>query len=333
MTTLTSPHDLLAAIPFLIGYHPENSLVLVSLKGGAVGMAMRIDYPDSLSQSGYDHLASHLEREASDAALLVAYLPIGREDGEEVLCAVEAALNRLQIRVEESICIREGRYRSLLCKDRECCPLEGTPVPQISTTRIAAEHVVSGLPMPFANLQSLADSLAPLPLAHDDDWISLVAEFSPQRSRQDEGAIKDFQRDGACAVIDLAEKFSLNEGGTDRELMARVIGRLQDIQVRDFALGCHDDKSLELYWSIWVLLLRVAPSGFIAPVASLCAALAYERGDGALANCALDIALRDQPEYSLALLLRRVFSAGWPSASFAAMRHELHPKVCAGIFG
>ena len=32
MTTLTSPHDLLAAIPFLIGYHPENSLVLVALK-------------------------------------------------------------------------------------------------------------------------------------------------------------------------------------------------------------------------------------------------------------------------------------------------------------
>ena len=37
--------------------------------------------------------------------------------------------------------------------------------------------------------------------------------------------------------------------------------------------------------------------------------------------------------YSLALLLRRVFTAGWPPQSFSAMRAELHPKVVAGIFG
>jgi hypothetical protein len=45
MSTLTSPHDLLAAIPFLIGYHPSDSLVLVSLKADSVGMAMRVDLP------------------------------------------------------------------------------------------------------------------------------------------------------------------------------------------------------------------------------------------------------------------------------------------------
>ena len=49
MTTLTSPHDLLAAIPFLIGYHPQNSLVLVSLKSDAVGMAMRVDLPTDIA--------------------------------------------------------------------------------------------------------------------------------------------------------------------------------------------------------------------------------------------------------------------------------------------
>ena len=33
MTTLTSPIDLLAAVPFLIGYAPKDSLVLVGLRG------------------------------------------------------------------------------------------------------------------------------------------------------------------------------------------------------------------------------------------------------------------------------------------------------------
>ncbi len=76
MTTLTSPHDLIAAIPFLIGYHPVDSLVVVSIKDNCVGMAMRVDYPDDLPASAYDLLASHLQREGSTGALLVAYVPI-----------------------------------------------------------------------------------------------------------------------------------------------------------------------------------------------------------------------------------------------------------------
>jgi len=84
---------------------------------------------------------------------------------------------------------------------------------------------------------------------------------------------------------------------------------------------------------MWMHLLRSAPSGFVAPVACLAAAIAYEYGDGALARAALDRAFADTPTYSLAPLLQRVFSAGWPPQSFAQMRSELHPKVCAAIFG
>jgi hypothetical protein len=60
--------------------------------------------------------------------------------------------------------------------------------------------------------------------------------------------------------------------------------------------------------------------------------MAYEGGDGALAQKALDRALDDDEHYPLAALLRRVFNAGWPPESFAAMRAELHPKVIASIF-
>ena len=74
MTTLTSPHDLLAAIPFLIGYHPENSLVLVSLKEDQLGMAMRVDFPQDIAPESYDLLASHIIREDASAVLIVAYI-------------------------------------------------------------------------------------------------------------------------------------------------------------------------------------------------------------------------------------------------------------------
>jgi len=40
--------------------------------------------------------------------------------------------------------------------------------------------------------------------------------------------------------------------------------------------------------------------------------VAWQSGDGALANVALDRALADDPRYSMALLLRQVITAGAP---------------------
>ena len=50
----------------------------------------------------------------------------------------------------------------------------------------------------------------------------------------------------------------------------------------------------------------------MAAPASLLAFVAWQAGDGALANVALDRALADEPRYSMALLLRQVITAGAP---------------------
>lgn len=330
MTTLTSPHDLIAAVPFLIGYHPVDSLVVVSVKDNCIGMAMRVDYPIDLPTAAYDLLASHLEREGSTGALLVAYVPSGRSDGEVVLGDLSAALQRIDLKVDESLLIQDGRYRSTICSDVQCCPVNGREVPAIDSSRIAMEHVVAGRAMPYANLEALTESISALVIAGDETWIARVTKFAVPEKSDD---LTKLQRDGATAVIDLAGEFALGRGGEDLELVARVIGRLSDIQVRDFALGTHTDEDIDNFFLMWRHLMRMAPAGYVAPIASLFAALAYESGDGALAHRVLDRALADINGYSLALLLRRVFTAGWPPESFAAMRRELHPKVCAGIFG
>ena len=329
MTTLTSPHDLLAAIPFLIGYHPENSLVLVALKDDNVGMAMRVDMPTDIAPESYDLLASHFQREAADAALIVAYVD-SQSDPEAVLINTSAALLRAGISIKESLIVSDGRYRSMLCHDSECCPPLGSPIPDIDSSRIAAEHVIAGHPMPFANVSGLVQSIAALPSAMEESWQSEVRAFWIE---SDSESLLDLQRDGATAVIDLAGEYAQGRGAEDRELAARVIGRISDIQVRDYALGSHNDETADAYWQMWRELLLIAPRGFVAPIASIFAALAYERGEGALAHKALDRALADDERYSLALLLRRVFTAGWPPQSFSAMRAELHPKVVAAIFG
>lgn len=330
MTTLTSPHDLLAAIPFLIGYHPENSIVIVSIKDDSVGMAMRIDYPERFPEDSYSLLTSHLTREEADSALVVAYLPEGRSDGEIILKAIEISLSHVGIPMAESILVTQGRYRSIICSDIQCCPVEGREIPPINSSRIAAEAVAAGRPMPFINSDALTHSISPLALSYEASWITEVDSFSIDPESEN---LNSLQQDGASAVIDLAHQFALDDGYQSRELIARVLGRLSDVQVRDFALGSHSQESEEHYYQMWKYLLRIAPKNFIAPVGALCAAIAYERGEGALAHCALDRATEDDPTYSIAKLLRRVFDAGWPPEALDAMRQELHPKVCAAIFG
>ena len=92
MTTLTSPTDLLAAVPFLIGYAPQDSLVVIGLRGDELSLAMRVDYPVDIDPDQIDTLASHLVKEESDGALLVAYLPDDLLDSECVMTPLREAI-------------------------------------------------------------------------------------------------------------------------------------------------------------------------------------------------------------------------------------------------
>jgi len=330
MTTVKTPHDLLAAVPFLIGYHPTDSLVLISVKSDSLEMAMRIDFPKNPPEGSYQLLASHLKRDNSDGALIVAYEPADSLAGPEVLHNVADAVASLDIPIRELMLVRNNHWRSLLCSDDKCCPPEGNQIEEFVNSRIAAEQVASGKVLPFSDSEGLTHSISATILAKDLNWNAQVVGF---RVDPDANNLNELQRDGAESILLLADFYSQNGFCKDYDLMARVLGRLSDIQVRDFALGCHTDQTINSYWAMWRDLLRIAPPKFVAPVASVFASIAYENGEGALAHRALDRAIEDDPEYSLARLLRRVFSSGWPPSGFAQLRSELHPRVTATIFG
>ena len=115
-------------------------------------------------------------------------------------------------------------------------------------------------------------------------------------------------------------------------LVALVLVRLKDLQVRDFALGSVSEERSTTFFDAYRWLMRMAPVGYVAPIASIFAAICYERGDGALAQRALQRAIDDDPQYPLADLLRQLFATGKRPEIFREMRAELHPKVCASIF-
>ncbi len=193
MPTLTSPHDLITAVPFLIGFHPTDSIVLISLKEGAIGLAMRIDLPAHLDADAIDLLAHHFICDGAEGALLLAYMPNEREDGDSLLISLGAGLIRNGVEVQESLLIRNGRYRSIICRDLTCCSPAGKALPDINDSQIAAEHVVAGIQMPYANIQELIETLAPAQSSFDSQWADQVNSFFVA---EDAEAIGELRRDG-----------------------------------------------------------------------------------------------------------------------------------------
>ena len=320
MTTLLSPEDLLSAVPFLLGFHPEDSLVLVGLTSESISLAMRIDYPPEIDLDEVEKLADHLGRNNCESALLIAYTPDYDDGGEEILESIQSACELRSIQIRESIIVHNSLWRSLIARGRP------QPLPELRDSRIAAEQVIDGRPMPLLNISEVKKSISAIetPAA----LRSAIAEISEIDYSEDPNSA---QREGARALL------VLRSGGVEmvannERLVALVLVRLRDLQVRDFAMGLLDQGDMQLQAALWKSLFRIAPSGYRAPVGCLFAQAAYELGDGALAHRTLDLVLEDDATYSLAHLLRRAFAAGWPPSHFQQMRTELHPKITASIF-
>jgi len=239
MTTLTSPHDLLAAIPFLVGFKPEDA----------------------------------------DAAISVYYIPESSSDADLLIKTITDAIDERNIPLRESLIVHANRWRSLICEDSDCCPPEGSPLPELDNSRIAAEQVALGKPVPFESINQLVNSISAL--EPDQELLTRITEI-PEIDYEDDPV--PLQRQGAEAITDFIADFTADGLCRDKDLLALVLVRLLDLQVRDFALGSVSDETSDTYFSAWRWLLRVAPEGYVAPVATLFAAVAYERGDGAIAH-------------------------------------------------
>jgi hypothetical protein len=143
--------------------------------------------------------------------------------------------------------------------------------------------------------------------------------------------VPSIQRAGAEMIEAL---FNTHQEGDniDDDTAAQILYYLTDIQVRDYALGLLDPNNADRIMSALLYLTDKAPVETIyinAPV-TLLAVMYYERGDIGDAFLILSAA---QENYSLRLLLDRVFKSGWSTGGFAKMRAELHPQVTEKIFG
>ena len=230
-------------------------------------------------------------------------------------------LRRAAIEMPECLRVEGGRYWSYTCGDDACCPDRGVPFdeaghPASDVMTAAGEPVLAGR-------DAIAAGLAPVR--------GIAAESMRQATRRAErhvtqilAKVRKSTRVGAArhmiASEGLATVASLigayRAGGqysTDYQLAWLTVA-LKDLRVRDDAWARMDPRDRDAHRRLWTDVVRRAQPGYVAAPASLLAFVAWQDGNGALANIALDRALADAPGYSMATLLRQVITAGAPPA-------------------
>ena len=307
---LSGPGEILAVLPSLCGFPPQESLVLLSLRGPRrrLGLTARVDLPSPEEEQQLAALCA--DRMAGDGASSVVVTVLseqGRRSG--LVDAVRDALAERDVGVLEALHVSAGRWTSYTCS-AACCPAEGTPVPDAPPVLglVRAEQVATGRAV-LASRDELVRSLAPpvlLAAAAAEQHLEQAAQ-AWLRSRAEHGAVAA-RRSTLDHVQVLLDRVAA--GGPVGPVDAAVLAvGLADVQARDAVATLILTREEELL-SLLVQVARQVVAPDDVPVCTLVAWTAYARGEGALANVALDRALAGRPEYSLALLLRSALDGG-----------------------
>ncbi len=345
--TLRTPAELADAVPYLLGYRPEDSIVLVALHDragrGRFGGRARLGIPASADD--WDSAATQLahglvtgsERRGARPEQMVAFLcqePARGETGRQVMerlrplaQKMRVACGSLDVPVIEALCISDGRFWSYCCDRAECCPPEGRPMGLPGTSVLAAAATYAGVQV-RGTLRELRARLLPLETAAaleqetalDRAGLALVSRILDDATR---GGV-------AQETLELAERImgrfavapplsgTLTSDLRDDELLghdeaARLILGLQDRATRDRAAEWMEGDEAGPALRLWRALARrcVGPySEHAAAPLTLAGWVAWSTGDDLEAREALAMALGADRDYLFARLLHQACNEG-----------------------
>ena len=319
---VSGPADILAVVPHLIGFHPSLSFVVIGATGPRrrVELGFRYDLPDPPGAAAAAEIADHavavLAQRGASMVIGIGYGP-GRLV-TPVADAFAAAVRQRRLQLRELLRVEDRRYWSYLCANAACCPAEGTAF-DYQSHPAAAAMTVAGLAA-YPDRDAVAATLAPpagaAARAMDEaiDRACDRAQALMDRARRNGpgGPLRFVVSQGRRAV---REAIRVYRGGgriTSEDKIAWLAVSLVHLAVRDDAWARMLPEHRQAHLSLWADIVRRIDGPWLPAPASLLAFTAWQSGDGTLANIALDRALGADPDYSMALLLRDILTAGVP---------------------
>lgn len=293
---LRTPGDLAATVPALCGFHPRDSVVVISLRGSRrrIGLTMRVDLPPGDRVRNVARTLLARVRQDGGRAAVVTVFCEGTQH-PDLVEALAAAGEAVGAPVVEAVHVAAGRWTSYLCAGA-CCPTEGTPVGE-APALLRAEQALDGRVV-LGSREELVRSLA----APDGD--AFLEAVAAARSTPPTEPLQQV----AAALDEVAQGGSL-----DLATAARVGVLLHEIAVRDAVVSWALERG-DAVLALAEQVARLVGPPEDAPVCAVLAWVAYARGDGARAAVAVDRALHTDPGYALARLLQAALDGALPPA-------------------
>lgn len=297
LMTITSPHHLIHAIPYLLGFRPSASMVLVWIRGHHIVLTQRYDLaaPDDvdLLQRAADHVS----------ATKVAICAFPAESDHAGCAARVGALAARFDHVIEAMVVFGDRWWRINAD---------------GPGGEAVEHRLDTSDADAVAVAFIAQGIRVRDSRHD-----LEAEVAQQIQgcAMTRRALEHLGPARASADEAKALYGSLNEGSGDVHTWARVVRGLQCTSTRDeiVRLMMIDDPAhtLRVAESLSALL-SVTPTTHVVAVAPIAALARWLCGDGARAWACLDRAQAADPDDPLTLALARALAAGLPPRAWRA---------------
>jgi hypothetical protein len=332
-----SADGLLAIVPFLLGFHPSDSLVVLGIGGphARVRLAFRYDLPDPPEEEIASDIAAHAAS-VLDRQDLTTAVAIGYGEGRLVTPVVDGLLPVLReagIKVHDALRVLDGRYWSYVCRDPRCCPPDGVPFdPSEHPAAVALAAAGLSARQDRAELASVLEPAADATDAMDQALLRAQGRVASLVS----GGLAGGGGDPLQPVADAARRsVRLAVAGCRRgeqlsdDDIAWLGLTLTDLRVRDDAWARMDPEFNQAHQKMWTDLVRRLPADLTAAPAALLAFTAWQAGNGALASVAIERALGVDPGYSMALLIADALYAGLPPS---AARLPMTPKQVAASY-
>ena len=323
---LRGPGELVAVLPGMLGFHPQMSLLLVALRGPTreIDLVVRSDLPDPVPEhpGSLEHFATHLvaavlRAEPEAVAIIVVSESAAAAAADDpppdpaAVSVVAERLGEVGIPLHSTLWASGTRpgdiwgcYRACRCRGE---------VPAAAAGAFAAGAALSGVVV-HDDRQALLALVEPADHA-DIERRELLMVAAIDRYSVTGGAPDPLV--GWAAVARAVVEAMEGDLVLDDERVVALLVALGAPEVVDTAIGwmavrAHESAEQERAAAeqLWAALTREAPEPEAAVPASLLAVSALLRGDGALANVALDRAQEAWPGYVLSLRLRAIAVLG-----------------------
>lgn len=285
--TARSPEDLLAMVPVVLGFAPQDSVVMLTF-GADHTFHARVDLPECRDDLP-DVVGALLDPVRRHRVRRVVFVIYAEDHGlaKEVSRSLVRAFGSAGVEVIDVLRADGSRWFPVL-RSRPGVPAWGVPY-DVSAHPFAAQSVLDGR-VTHASRDDLRATLAGVP----DRVALLVAavDLAQDHTRQTAG-----EAAWACSFVRKHAAAGSEPSAADA---ARLLVGIRDVRVRDAAWALMTRANASEHVALWTDLVRRSPEDLVAPPAALLAFAAWLAGHGALAWCAVDRCLAADPGYRLA---------------------------------